>query len=442
MTEGTLVKWLKQEGDKVEISEVLAEVETDKATMEMEAFDEGTLKIYTPQGGTVPVGTAIAFIAGDGEEAPAAPEASPPQPAPTAATPSPEPAPQESPFTPAEPAAATTPPPLPAAPTPSVPTSSGGPLRASPVALKLAAAQGVDLSAIAGSGPGGRIVKNDVLAYLAGGAAPAPVAAPAQAPATQATPAPAPVQPAPRTIPAPRQPASSGDQRIPLTGMRATVAERLLASKTQIPHFYLHLEIDAAPLMTLRKQLNTPAEADETGNTNKYTVNDFVLKAAVAAAVAVPEANASFEGDAIVRYASVNLSVAIALEEGLVTPVIRDAQNLNLLQISQQVKDLAAKARNKRLSPDTFSGGTLTTSNLGAYGIESFDAIINPPQAAILSIGAIVKKPVLSADGNVVPGLRMDIGMSCDHRVIDGAIGARYLSELKKILEAPAMMLV
>jgi pyruvate dehydrogenase E2 component (dihydrolipoamide acetyltransferase) len=222
--------------------------------------------------------------------------------------------------------------------------------------------------------------------------------------------------------------------------MRATIAARLLESKTRIPHFYLHIEIDAAPLLALRKQVN--AASEESANPNKYTLNDFILAAASAAAVQVPKVNASFDGDAILQHESINLAVAVAVEDGLVTPVIRDAQSKSLLEISRAVKDLAERARNKRLSPNDYSGGTLTVSSLGAYGIESFDAIINPPQAAILSIGAITAKPVLNADEEVVPGKRLDVGMSCDHRVVDGAIGAAYLAEFKKIIERPAILLV
>jgi pyruvate dehydrogenase E2 component (dihydrolipoamide acetyltransferase) len=231
---------------------------------------------------------------------------------------------------------------------------------------------------------------------------------------------------------------SGEDQRIPLTGMRTIIAERLLASKTQIPHFYLNVEVDAGPLMDMRKQVN--AAASDGGN--KYTVNDFVLKAVVSAAVAVPQVNASFDGNAIIQYGGVHLSVAIAVEDGLVTPVLTNAQDRSLLELSLAVKDLALRARDKKLTPDEFQGGTITVSNLGAYGVDNFDAIINPPQAAILSIGAIKPKPVISQSGEVVSGLRMWVGMSCDHRVIDGAIGATYLAEFRKLIESPALMLV
>ena len=220
--------------------------------------------------------------------------------------------------------------------------------------------------------------------------------------------------------------------------MRSIIAQRLFESKTQIPHFYLNVEINAQPLMDLRKQANSAAGDGD----NKLTVNDFILKAVANAAAAVPEVNATFSGDSIIQFGSVNLSVAIAVDDGLVTPVITKANQKSLLQISLAVKDLAQRARSKKLSPDEFSGGTITVSNLGAYGVDNFDAIINPPQAAILSIGSIKNTPVVSDEGNIVPGLIMKVGMSCDHRVIDGAVGAKYLGELKKRIENPASMLI
>jgi pyruvate dehydrogenase E2 component (dihydrolipoamide acetyltransferase) len=234
-------------------------------------------------------------------------------------------------------------------------------------------------------------------------------------------------------------PAGPNDQRIALSGMRRVIAERLLVSKTQLPHFYLHIEVDAGPLMQLRAELNA---ANEAAGGPKLTVNDFVLKAVVAAAVRVPAVNASFAGDTIIQYAAVNLAVAVAVEEGLVTPVIRDAQGKSIRQISESVKDLATRARSKKLKPDEYQGGTLTVSNLGSYGIEFFDAIINPPQAMIVSVGAIVKKPVVAANDQIVVGQRMAIGLSADHRVVDGAVGAQYLAELRRLLENPALMLI
>ena len=448
MTEGTLVKWNKQVGDTIEIGDVIAEVETDKATMEMEAFDEGTLsEILVQEGQKAAVGSALGVLLEDGEEAPA-----------PGSTPAALSAPDAQPFaeTPqaSQPGAVA----AQAAPAPVVavaPVSfeAGDRVKASPLAKKIADSKGVNIAVIQGSGPGGRIVKADVEAAAAGGAsapsrlanAASALAASAKAQVVQATPsaapAPAPVQPA-RVQPAAAVPinpvVAADDQTIQLSSMRSIIADRLLTSKTTIPHFYLHVECDTAPLMTLRKQVN--AQAEQTHG-NKYSINDFVLKSVINAAQAVPEINASFNGDSIVQFAKVGVSIAVAVDDGLVTPVIKDAASKSMLQISQEVKDLAVRARDKKLLPNEFDGGTVTVSNLGAWGIESFDAIINPPQAAILSVGAIIEKPVVK-DGQIVPGMRMNVGLSCDHRVVDGAVGAKFLNEVKKLIENPALMLV
>lgn len=399
MTEGTLVKWLKQVGDKVAMDESIAEVETDKATMEMQSFDEGILhRILVNEGEAVPLGATLAILLDEGEAPPADGDLPPAKPAAEAAA------------APAEKAATAPPGPAPAA---AATAAATGRIKASPLAKKIARETGVDLSAVAGSGPGGRIVRKDVLA--------APAAAASSAPLTKAV------------------PAALEDRRIPLTGMRRVIAQRLLESKTSIPHFYLHIEVDAAPLVTTRQQLN--AEAEATGG-SKLTVNDFVLRAAVKAAQAVPAVNASFDGDAIIQYGDIHLSVAVALEQGLVTPVIRGAQHLDLTGLSLAMKSLAEKARNKRLTPEEMQGGTLTVSNLGASGIDFFDAIINPPQSMILAVGAIVKKPVVNERDEIVPGLRMNIGLSGDHRVVDGAVGAEYLAALRKYLEQPVLLLL
>ena len=405
MTEGTLVRWLKKEGDKVRTGDVLAEVETDKATMEMAADDEGILgKIYVPAGSKAGLGVALAVLVEEGEAVPDAPTAKVPA-APAAAAGG------------GAPAAAAPRGPGAKASGGSAAGGAGGRVKASPLAKKLAAERGVDLRTLAGSGPGGRIVRADVLG--------APVGGPAAGAAK-------PVQ----TI---RPVAGPDDTRIPLSGMRTIIAERLLMSKTQIPHFYLNIEVDAGPIMALRQEIN--AGTEKSGG-NKYTVNDFILKAVAAAAAQVPAVNASFDGDSIVQFAAVNLSVAVAVEDGLVTPVLRNADKKTLLEVSTAVKDFAARAKGKKLSPDEFAGGTITVSNLGAYGIDNFDAIINPPQAAILSIGAAKKVPVVNAKGEITVGNRMWVGMSCDHRVVDGAVGATYLAALKKLLENPALMLV
>ena len=441
MTEGTLVKWNKQVGDTIEIGDVIAEVETDKATMEMEAFDEGILSdILVQAGEKAAVGATLGVLLEDGEEAPA------PGSAPAAIS-----APESQPFAEgaegaeaaqgAEAGEASQPAAELAAPA----AQQAGPgerIKASPLARKIADSKGVNIAAIQGSGPGGRIVKADVEAAAEGGNAPSrlasaatALAASAKAQVVQSTPA-AVSAPAPAVAINPV--VAAGDQTIELSSMRRIIADRLLTSKTTIPHFYLHVECDTAPLMTLRKQIN--AQAEQTHG-NKYSINDFVLKSVINAAQAVPEINASFNGDSIVQFANVGVSIAVAVDDGLVTPVIKDAASKSMLQISQEVKDLAVRARDKKLMPNEFDGGTVTVSNLGAWGIESFDAIINPPQAAILSVGAIIEKPVVK-DGQIVPGMRMNIGLSCDHRVVDGAVGARFLNEVKKLIENPALMLV
>lgn len=401
MLEGTLVKWMKKVGDKIELGDVLAEVETDKATMEMEAFDEGVLsEILVPEGSVVKIGERLAVLDNGSEEKAISNKSAAKASAPVA---------PKSPSIP-KPAAPLTPRPRAAS------GADGQRVKASPLAKKIALERGVDLSKIAGTGPGGRIVAADVEK----GALAAPVAA--------------------LSAPTPRieVPFSDEDKRIPLSGMRRTIADRLLASKTQIPHFYLSREIDAAPLVQLRKEINAAAEA--TG-TPKVTVNDLVLLATARAAARHPKVNAAFAGDAVVEYASVHLSVAIAVEDGLVTPVIRDANRLTLREISAAVKDLAARARSKKLKPEEYQGGTITVSNLGAYGIESFYAIINPPQAAILAVGSIVKKPVVDSEDRIIAGHRMTLALSGDHRVVDGAIGAEFLTTLRESLETPATLL-
>jgi pyruvate dehydrogenase E2 component (dihydrolipoamide acetyltransferase) len=404
MTEGTLVKWRKNEGDKVAAGDVLAEIETDKATMEMEAFDDGILhKHLIPAGGKAAVGSKIGLLLQKGEAPPA-----------DGATIPDSPKTAEGKADTIAPAGATEASTSRAAPA-SAATASGGRVKASPLAKKVAKAKGVELSGVAGTGPGGRIVAKDVESAQPGAAkaaAPTPVAS---------------------------TPAGAGDQKIALSGMRRVIAERLLASKTTIPHFYLNIEVDAGPLMKFRAEANAASEA---AGGPKFTVNDFVLKSVIAAAVKVPAVNASFAGDSIIQYGSVNLSVAVAVEEGLVTPVIRDAQKKSLRQISEAVKDLAGRARGKKLKPDEYAGGTITVSNLGSYGIESFSAIVNPPQALIIAVGAIVKKPVVNAKDEIVVGQRMAIGLSADHRVVDGAVGAQYLAELRKLIESPTLLLL
>jgi pyruvate dehydrogenase E2 component (dihydrolipoamide acetyltransferase) len=433
MTEGTLVAWKKKKGDKVTTGEVIAEIETDKATMEWESPEDGTLtEIYVEEGGKVEVGEKIAFIGSEGEAAPQAKKEekkeAPPKEEKKAKkeqteTEKPQAAEDQEPDTapPQEDAKSKSTEKKAAPPSPkssvTAPKESSGDARvkASPIARRLAAEQGVDLSAVNGTGPDGRVTESDVRAAAQSkGGSP------------------------PKAAPAARIPAGEGS-RISLSGMRKVIAERLVAAKGPVPHFYLNIEIDAGPLMTARAELKS---AGEQSDSSKITVNDFVLKAAVAAAVKVPKANASFDGDAIVQYNDVNLAIAVALEDGLVTPVIRAAQGKSLREISEAVKDLAGRARNKRMKPEEFQGGTFTVSNLGSYGIDNFSAIINPPQGFILSIGAIVKKAVVDDCDQMVAGQRMSIGMSCDHRVIDGALGAEYLKELRHLLENPTLLLI
>jgi pyruvate dehydrogenase E2 component (dihydrolipoamide acetyltransferase) len=406
MTEGTLVKWRKKIGDKVSVGDVVADVETDKATMEMESFDDGTLhEFLVKEGQKVAIGAKLAVLLSKGEQPPAPGSVPPPAAAKAGAAAA---------SAPAAPAVAVVAASVQAAGGSA--RSAGGRVKSSPLARKIAAERGLDIAQLAGTGPGGRIVAKDVQSAQARPAA----AAPGAAPIAYAT-------------------AGDGDEVIALSGMRRIIAERLLASKTQIPHFYLHLEVDAGPLMKMRAQLNAGGEA---AGASKLTVNDFILKAVVAAAVKVPAVNASFAGDSVIQFSSVNLSVAVAVDDGLVTPVVRNANKKSLKDISDAVKDLASRARGKKLKPDEYQGGTITVSNLGAFGVEFFDAIINPPQAAIVSVGAIVKKPVVGPGDTIVVGQRLAIGLSADHRVVDGAVAASYLAEIKRLVESPALLLI
>ena len=431
MTEGTVVRWLKNLGDEVEIGDEIAEIETDKATMAMEAFDEGTLsEILIEEGGKAAVGATLAILRDEGE-ADAAPEEEPSTEVPVPEMASDPPAHLEpeaieakSPELVPEPTVepATEPPLSPVA----RPTTSRR-IKASPLARKMAQTNGVDLAGLTGSGPGGRIVRKDVVAAM--GKADTIESTSKSGRVALATPV---------ATPEPTLSLEAGDQRIELSSLRRITAERLLASKTTIPHFYLHTEADAAPLMEIRRQVNLQAEAT---HGNKYTVNDLILKAVIGALQAVPSVNATFQGDHILQFGEIGVAVAVAVEDGLVTPVVRNATTKSLLQISREVKDFAARAREGRLLPNEFDGGTITVSNLGAYGVEAFDAIINPPQAAIISVGSIVEKPVVTG-GEIVPGLRLDLGLSCDHRVVDGAVGAEFLAQVRKLIEKPALMLV
>src|SRR5438105_9087541 len=456
MTEGTLVAWKKKKGDKVSTGDVIAEIETDKATMEWESPEDGTLtEIYVEEGGKVEVGQRIAFIGEEGEAAPKeekkppdkkaeakkeeppekeakkteepkkeqaetekpAPaktkekETAPPQkkkPVEAGVSPAPEPAEKKA---------------APKQPTrlPPQKTAEEARVKASPVARRIAAELGVDLASVKGTGPDGRVTETDV-----------------RAAAKTKGPAPAQKTPAAAKPSAPSIKAGEG-ARIQLSGMRKIIAQRLVESLGPVPHFYLTIDINAGPLMAAREELKSAGEGADTA---KITVNDFVLKAAVQAAVKVPRVNASFDGDAFVQYADVDLGIAVAIEDGLLTPVIRAAQNKSLREISELVKDLVSRARNKRMKPEEFQGGTFTVSNLGGMGIDNFSAVINPPQGFILAIGKVTKVPVIDDSDQIVAGHRMSVTMSCDHRVIDGALGAEYLKELRHLLENPALLLV
>ena len=412
MTVGTLVRWLKNEGDAVTNGDMIAEVETDKATMEVECFDEGILiKRYCGEGDEVAVGDPIAAVGEAGEEAPAAASSAPAK----AETPvAPEPVA-------AAPVVAAATAPVVAAPAPvaAPATATGGRIKASPLAKKIAAEKGLDLATIQGSGPGGRILKEDVINAKPAAAAPA-ASAPAAAPA-----------------------ATLEALEIPVSNMRKSIGKALVASKTQAPHFYLQIEVNGAPLAKLRAELNgNLADLPPEQGGAKFSVNDLTLKAAAEAVRRVPAINRSWEGDTIKQHANVHLAFGVAIDDGLVTPVIRAAETKGLREIGVEAKALIKKARGKKLTPNEMSGSTLTVTNLGMFGISDFYGIINPNNAAILSIGASIKKPVVNENDEIVVGQVMKIGLSGDHRTIDGAVGAQYLQALKQILEAPATMLV
>ena len=410
MTEGTLVKWIKKEGDTVKSGDVLAEVETDKATMDLEAFDSGILrKILVPDGTKVPVNAKVGIIGAKDEKIDESAYAPTPAAAPEAKKEEAKPADGKAVEAKAEPASAK----METKPAP-VATAPGGRIKASPLAKKIALEKHVDLSRLTGTGPGGRIVKNDVLNAPANGTGGG-------------------------SSVYPRGPiAKEGSTK--LSTMRSVIAKRLLESKTTIPHFYLQIEVDAKPMVELRAQLNE--SLGQLKPPVKLSLNDFVLKAAAEAVRRVPAVNASFEGDAIRQYPDVQLSFAVAIAEGLITPIVKEAQNKSLIQISGEAKALAAKAKEGKLKPEEFQGGTFTVSNLGMLGIDSFCAIVNPPQVAILAVGNIVKKPVVDANNNIVVGHRQSFTLSCDHRVVDGAVGAAYLKELRDLIEKPALLLL
>ena len=451
MEEGVLIRWVKKEGDRVSPGDLVAEVETDKANMDFNLEDEGTLlKLLVKEGETVKLGAPVAILGnpgedvaglveqakkqGDGAGAAAAPAA-----APAAAAPSPAPSPTPAPAPAPAPAPSPAPSPAPApAPAPAAAAKpSSGPLLASPLAKSLAIELGVDLRTVTGTGPGGRIVERDVKAAAGqGGAAPAPAPAAANAP-TPAAPAPARDEStaiavrAPAPV-APHAPAVEGDYTdVPASNVRKRIAARLTEAKRDVPHFYLMRQIDAAPLLAFREKLNTLL-----GDKGKVSVNDLIVKGVALALRRLPECNAAWIGEGIRRYNRVHVGIAVAIEDGLITPVVFDADKKGIGAIAAEVKDLAARARSRQLKVHEIQGSTFTVSNLGMFNIERFTAIINPPEAGILAVGTTVDTPVVK-DGQVVAGKRMTLTMSCDHRVIDGALGARWLVQLVDLLEHP-----
>ncbi|MEQ8368666.1 MAG: pyruvate dehydrogenase complex dihydrolipoamide acetyltransferase, partial [Roseicyclus sp.] len=415
MEEGTLAKWLVKEGDTVTSGDLLAEIETDKATMEFEAVDEGVIgKILVAEGTEgVKVNSPIAVLLGDGESAGDVAAAAP---APASAAPAAA-APAEATAAPAPAAAA----PAPAAPA----ASDGTRLFASPLARRIARDKGLDLAQIKGTGPHGRIVKADVEH-----AEPGAAAAPAAAPATAAAPAKAPAGAMP-TGPSAEQVLKMYEGRayeeVKLNGMRKTVAARLTEAKQTIPHFYLRRDIQLDALLKFRGQLNKQLEARGV----KLSVNDFVIKACALALQAVPDANAVWAGDRIIRLKPSDVAVAVAVDGGLFTPVLKDSEMKSLSALSAEMKDLATRARDGKLMPHEYVGGSFAISNLGMFGIDNFDAVINPPHGAILAVGAGVKKPVVGADGELAVATVMSVTLSVDHRVIDGALGAQLLEAIK-----------
>ncbi|UWS09726.1 pyruvate dehydrogenase complex dihydrolipoamide acetyltransferase [Phaeobacter inhibens] len=431
MEEGTLAKWLVKEGDTVASGDLLAEIETDKATMEFEAVDEGVIgKILIPEGSEgVKVNSPIAVLLEDGESAddigatPAAPAAAADKAAPAASE---ESAPASSPA-PVQAAAAATP--APAAPQ----GADGNRIFASPLARRIAADKGLDLAQLNGSGPRGRIVKADVE-----NARPQAAAAPAAAaPATAAAPAAAATPTGPSADQVARMYEGRTYEEVKLDGMRKTIAARLTEAKQTVPHFYLRRDIQLDALLKFRGELNKQLEARGV----KLSVNDFIIKACALALQAVPDANAVWAGDRVLKMEASDVAVAVAIEGGLFTPVLQNSDTKSLSTLSTEMKDLAKRARDRKLAPHEYQGGSFAISNLGMFGIDNFDAIVNPPHAGILAVGAGVKKPVVGADGELAVATVMSVTMSVDHRVIDGALGAELLNAIKDNLENPMMML-
>ncbi|TGK13922.1 pyruvate dehydrogenase complex dihydrolipoamide acetyltransferase [Leptospira fletcheri] len=426
MTEGVLVKWLKKKGDSVAPGESIAEVETDKAVMEMESFDTGILlEIIAGEGSKLPVGAPVAIIGKSGEdissllaeaktrssslpkpETPTSPApalsiiSEPPQTAPVKSEPPQIPeAEEEDSVRPASSSQRGL----------STPALEGR-IKASPLAKHIAKETGIDLARIHGTGPDGRILKRDVEA-------------------SQVL-----VRTSLSTSAAPLK-----EEKQQISGMRKTIANRLVHSKTHQPHFYLDIELDAEPLVKLRENINADLKAS--GEETKISLNDFVIKASAFALLQVPEVNSSWREDHILRHGRVDVGVAVSIEGGLITPYVRNADLCSILEIGRKVKELASRARERKLKPEEYSDGTFTVSNLGMFGIDRFAAVINEPEAAILAVGNAVPKPVLKS-GAIVPGITLSVCLSCDHRVVDGAVGARWLQVFREVLEHPLRLLV
>jgi len=414
MTEGKLAKWLKNEGDTVESGDVLAEIETDKATMEVESVDEGTLgKIVVPEGTeAVAVNSLIAVLLEEGEDASAIENIG------SKAASAPTETPKQEPT--ASPAPAST-------PAPSTPTSTGGNrIFASPLARRMAGQEGLDLAKITGSGPKGRIVKRDIEEVLASGAGKAS----APAGASQAVSAPA------ITVDDPIFAMLPEYEAVPNTNMRKTIAKRLTSSARDIPHFNLQVDVEIDKLLAFRKDLN-----GREGANYKISVNDFIIKAAALALKHVPDCNVAFTDDAILKFKQVDMAVAVAVEGGLITPILKDAGSKGLATLSNEMKELAAKARDGKLKPEEYQGGTFTVSNLGMFGVKGFNSIINPPQGGILSVGAGEQRPVVK-DGALAIATVVTLTLAVDHRCIDGSVGAAFIKELKSLIEDPIALML
>ena len=428
MEKGNLAKWLKKEGDTIKSGDVIAEIETDKATMEVEAVDEGVLaKILVPEGSEdVAVNTPIAVIAGEGEDASAA--AAPalsaaPAPKPAAAAPA------------AAPAAAS---PAPAAPK----AASGDRVFSSPLARRIAKDAGLDLSAIKGTGPHGRVVERDVKAAIVGGGA-KPAAASVATSAPAAAPAPAAAAPQGMSGDTVRKLFEAGSfEEIPHDNMRKTIARRLTEAKSTIPHFYLSIDCDLGALLKLREEINGTAPKDKDGKPAfKVSVNDFIIKALALALRDVPDANVSWTDTAMLKHRHCDVGVAVSIPGGLITPVIRKAETKTLSAISNEMKDYAARAKARKLKPEEYQGGSSAVSNLGMFGIKNFSAVINPPHATILAVGAGEKRVVVK-DGAPAVADMMSVTLSTDHRAVDGALGAQLLAAFRSYIENPMSMLV